>query len=133
MRFTNTKWPRWLVPNCVSKPSSVWPKGVRITPALAITTSKGRPSASKCVCAGAHAFERGEIQFHQREAAAIRGLGPHICSCALRLGQIACSADHVRAMRRQRASRFHAQPGGHAGDENALALEIDALENFIGG
>ena len=27
MRLTRTKWPRWLVPNCVSKPSAVWPNG----------------------------------------------------------------------------------------------------------
>src|ERR1700758_5490405 len=46
MRLTNTKWPRWLVPNCVSKPSAVRPNGVAITPALAITTSKGSPFAS---------------------------------------------------------------------------------------
>src|ERR1700722_13093770 len=46
MRFTSTKWPRWFVPNCVSNPSAVWPKGVAITPALAIATSKNCPFAS---------------------------------------------------------------------------------------
>src|SRR5579863_5428050 len=46
MRLSNTKWPRCLVPNCVSKPSAVWPNGVAITPALAITTSKGSPFSS---------------------------------------------------------------------------------------
>ncbi len=34
------------MPNCVSKPSAVWPNGVAITPAFAITRSKGCPVAS---------------------------------------------------------------------------------------
>src|SRR5580658_1061935 len=46
IRLTRTKWPRWLVPNCVSNPSAVWPKGVAITPALATTTSMNCPFAS---------------------------------------------------------------------------------------
>src|SRR3546814_20930571 len=45
MRLTRTKCPKWLVPNCVSNPSSVLPKGQAMTPALAITTSKGFPAA----------------------------------------------------------------------------------------
>jgi hypothetical protein len=35
-----------LVPNRVSKPSVVWPNGVAITPALAMTTSNGFPFAN---------------------------------------------------------------------------------------
>src|SRR5713226_758032 len=46
MRLTRTKWPRLLVPNCVSKWSAVWPNGVAMTPALAMTTSKGSPFSS---------------------------------------------------------------------------------------
>ena len=45
-RFTSTKWPRWLVPNWVSKPSAVRPSGVAITPALAMITSRRSWSAS---------------------------------------------------------------------------------------
>ena len=45
-RFTSTKWPRWLVPNWVSKPSAVRPSGVAMTPALAMMTSSRSWSAS---------------------------------------------------------------------------------------
>jgi len=45
-RFTKTKCPRWFVPNCVSNPSAVVPGGQAITPAFAMSTSRGFPSAS---------------------------------------------------------------------------------------
>lgn len=35
----SAKWPRWLVPNCISKPSRVVCLGVYITPALLISRS----------------------------------------------------------------------------------------------
>lgn len=38
----SAKWPRWFVPNCVSKPSAVVPYGSAITPAL--LTSRSRRS-----------------------------------------------------------------------------------------
>ena len=56
-RLTSTKWPRWLVPNCVSKPSAVVPCGQAMTPALAISTSRRS-------CVGEHAV--GERP-HRRE------------------------------------------------------------------
>ena len=34
--WNSKKWPRWLVPNCDSKPSAVLPLGVAIMPALLI-------------------------------------------------------------------------------------------------
>ncbi len=38
------KWPRWLVPNCSSKPSAVRLRGGTITPALLMSTSISPPS-----------------------------------------------------------------------------------------
>ena len=38
------KWPRWLVPNCISKPSAVSRRGMAITPAL--LTRMFKPSCS---------------------------------------------------------------------------------------
>src|ERR1700677_3353002 len=38
-RFVSAKWPRWLVPNCSSKPSAVRASGGIITPALLISRS----------------------------------------------------------------------------------------------
>jgi hypothetical protein len=35
------KWPMWLVPNCISKPSSVFNAGVAITPALFTNAWRG--------------------------------------------------------------------------------------------
>src|SRR5580765_1807077 len=38
-RLVSAKWPRWLVPICISKPSAVLACGIAITPALLISTS----------------------------------------------------------------------------------------------
>src|SRR5271169_458007 len=99
MRFTSTKWPRWLVPNWVSKPSAVCPKGVRITPALAM----GPPVSHQRVGTGAHALERGEIQLHQLQSAAVCRLRPDLGRRPLRLGEVARGADHLGSMRREGA------------------------------
>src|SRR6202022_4434409 len=40
-RMVSAKWPRWLVPNCSSKPSAVWASGTCMMPALLIRTSTG--------------------------------------------------------------------------------------------
>lgn len=41
--------PRWLVPNCVSNPSTVLPWGVIITPALLISKSILRSVSRRCL------------------------------------------------------------------------------------
>ena len=41
-RPVSAKWPRWLVPNCSSKPSAVSRRGGAITPALLSSRSTGR-------------------------------------------------------------------------------------------
>ena len=38
-RLVSAKWPRWLVPICISKPSLVRCSGTAMTPALLISTS----------------------------------------------------------------------------------------------
>ena len=121
------------MPNWVSKPSAVWPNGVAITPALAITTSNGSSVRDQRVGAGAHACERGEIELDQLEAAAVRRLGADLRRRALRLGEVARGADHLRAVRGERARRLDAQPGRDAGHQHALAAEIDACEHVVGG
>src|ERR1700730_15112925 len=40
-RLVSAKWPRWLVPNCSSKPSGVRVSGTCMMPALLIRTSMG--------------------------------------------------------------------------------------------
>jgi hypothetical protein len=45
-RAVNRKWPRWLVPNCISKPSAVRASGHAMTPALLTRTSRRSMRAS---------------------------------------------------------------------------------------
>src|SRR5436305_1502115 len=45
-RLVNAKWPRWLVPNCSSKPSAVRPAGTIMIPALLTRTWSGPVQAS---------------------------------------------------------------------------------------
>ena len=49
-RLVSAKWPRWLVPVCISKPSLVRDSGTAMTPALLISTSiwPSNPSAKAC-------------------------------------------------------------------------------------
>ncbi len=46
-RLVRAKWPRWLVPNCSSKPSAVRDSGGIITPALLMSRSTGCPAQSR--------------------------------------------------------------------------------------
>ncbi|COY15034.1 Uncharacterised protein [Mycobacterium tuberculosis] len=50
-RPVNAKWPKWLVPNCISKPSAVVCRGVYITPALLISRSMRWWSDFSCAAA----------------------------------------------------------------------------------
>ena len=88
------------MPNWVSNPSAVLPNGQAITPALAMTRSNGLAIGEERVGAGAHARERGEIELHQLEPAAICGVGANLCSRGLGLREIARRADDFGAMRR---------------------------------
>ena len=62
MRLTNTKWPRWLVPNWVSKPSAVWPFGRRHDAGVGDDEVERLARRDQRVGAGAHAGERGEVE-----------------------------------------------------------------------
>src|SRR6266702_429142 len=61
-RPVSAKWPRWLVPNCISNPSAVSWRGIIITPALLTSRSSGpenwsanaRTDARSARSSGAH-------------------------------------------------------------------------------
>ena len=86
------------------------------------------------VGAGAHAGQRGEVELDDLEAAAA-GIGrlAHRLGRPLRLVEIAGGADDLGAVGDERARRLDAEPGRDAGDEHALAGEVDAGEDLVGG
>lgn len=100
------------MPNCVSKPSAVWPNGVAMTPALAMTASNGSPLGQQPVGADTYAFQVAKIEFDQFEAFAI-GLGclSHLLGCGFSLVQITRRAYNVSTMGGQGPRGFNAEAG----------------------
>ena len=131
MRLTKTKWPKWLVPNWVSKPSEVWPFGQAMTPALAMTRSNGSPAGNQGVGAGADAGQRRQIEFHQLQPATVGRLGANLLGRRLRLIQIPCRADDLGAVGGQGAGGLHTKPCRYAGHQNALAAQVHAFKHFV--
>jgi hypothetical protein len=71
-----------------------------------------------------HAGKRGKVHLHQLYIRNLAGGG-------MALIQIAHGADDRRAMGGKSAGGFNAKTGGNAGDQNALACEIDAGQHLI--
>src|SRR6476646_7230213 len=97
-RLVRRKCPMWLVPNCISKPSTVRSGGVYITPALLIS----RCSRS-CVSEyhRAHAVERREVE-RTRFQLRVGDLVAHRADGGLDARRVAAREHHAGAGRRQR-------------------------------
>ncbi len=94
-----------------------------MTPAFAITTSKGLSPCQQGFGTGAHAREIGEVQFNAVEAAAARRRGlAHCRGGGPGLVEIARRADDLGAVRRQRPRRLDAEPRGDARHQESPAL-----------
>jgi hypothetical protein len=91
-----------------------------MTPALAMIASKGRPSAMS---------PSAQARTLSSEArSSWMSSNPPLCSQA---ATEVVRADHMGAVRRQGAGRLDAEAGGHAGDQDALASEVHALQHFV--
>ena len=95
-RLVSAKWPRWLVPICISNPSAVRCSGTFITPALLISTST---SPVQSVGEGADAGQVGEVEPADLGVAVDRRGG------LLALRGVAHGQHDVRAGARQRRVR----------------------------
>jgi len=84
-------------------------------------TSNGLPAATRPL-AHAHALQRREIEVDDLDVSAV----DLACFVAVARG-----ANDVRAMRRERARGLDAKTGGDASDEDALAGEVETLEDLI--
>ena len=80
-RPESAKWPRWLVPSCISKPSAVLRRGIAITPALFTRMSIRSWRAENCL-----AKSRTEARLaRSRGASSVEAAG-----CSLRSSSAAC-------------------------------------------
>ena len=94
---------------------------------------EGLAAGDKRLGASPHARKRSKIELDQLQAAAIRSVGAHRRGRRFRLGQIARRADHLGAVRRERAGRLDAKAGRHPGHQHALAAQAYAVQHFVGG
>jgi AcrR family transcriptional regulator len=92
-RLASAKWPRWLVPNCSSKPSAVRPKGGTITPALLISSSIS-PS---------HEEANSRTEARLARSSARTSVSPGIAAAAARPRSRSRTASTVRAPARASA------------------------------
>jgi len=90
-------------------------------------------SGDQSVGAGAHALQRRQIEFCEFEPSAFRRLRPHPLGRDLGLGEIPRGANNFSAVRSENAGGLDPEPGGDAGDQDALAAEAHAFENFVRG
>jgi len=91
------------------------------------------PVGDQGVGAGADAGQRGQVQLHQLEAAAVGRLGDDLLGRPPRLLQVAGRPDHLRAMGGEHPRGLDAEPGRDAGHQNAFSAEVDSLQHFVGG
>jgi hypothetical protein len=122
-----------LVPNWVSKPSAVLPKGAGHDAGVGDHQVEGPAIGDQGVGAGANAGQVGEVELDELQAAAVGRLGADLGGRGLGLLQVAGGADHLGAVGGQGAGGLDAQAGGDAGHQDALAAEVDAGEDFVGG
>ena len=117
------KWPRWLVPNCISKPSAVRRRGRAITPALLTSTS--RPSTSRVDLAGArpHRGQVGQVERHDHGLgpAAVGGVGGDELDGPGRLLGVPAGHEHPRAGPCERLGGRQPEAGVGAGDQHGAA------------
>src|SRR5579871_992239 len=85
---------------------------------------KGLTLGDQGIGAGADILQVGKVELDEFETSAIRGcVFPDLLGGALRLVQVADSANYIRAVRRQGTGGFNSDAGGCAGYENALAAK----------
>ena len=123
-RPVRAKWPRWLVPSCISKPSAVLRYGSAITPALLSRTSSagGRRAAPS-------AARRMSAEARRGRAPPAPSLARGWAAADLPLGGapfvlIAAGEHDVRTVAGQRQRRLVAEPAVGAGDDDGLAAEV---------
>ena len=127
-RPVSAKWPRWLVPNCNSKPSLVVDFGVIITPALLIKQVDGVVLGAQFIGGGADRLQRGQVEFLQRDAGAGAGRGDAVGG-VLALVEVADGEHDVRALGGERRGGLVAEAGVGAGDDGRAA----GLVGNVGG
>jgi AcrR family transcriptional regulator len=102
-----------------------------MTPALAMTRSNGLPSATRA------SAQARTLASEARSSSTSSSPPPfaacaRTCSVAGGLVQVARGADHLGAVRGQGARGLDAKPGRDAGDQDALAAQVDAFEHLVG-
>src|ERR1035437_9913050 len=117
------KWPRWLVPNCISKPSAVSLRGMAITPALLTRMSRPSCSVEKSVANFPADARRGggePVEPHigggHRLADAFEGVAA--------LGPVPAGENDMGAGPGQRQGRLESQAAVGPGHDGSVASQV---------
>ena len=128
-RLTSTKWPRWLVPNWVSKPSAGRPLRARHDAGVGDQHVEHPTVGDEAVGARPDRCQRGEVGLAHLDA----GLDACGGEGRLGLGHVAGDADDRRAPGCQRPDGLDAEARRRAGDEHAEVAEVTVTEDVVGG
>ena len=121
----SAKWPRWLVANCSSQPS-----GVRCSSGERHHAGVVDQDVQRAVPGGDERGDRGLVG--EVEAADADGPAVDRRGGALARGGVAHGEGHLGAGAGQRAGGLDADAGRAAGDDRALAGQVDALDDLGG-
>ena len=123
------KWPRWLVPNCVSQPCAVTPCGLSMTPALFDQdVQRSPPGRGEGVDAG----QVGQVEAGDGDVLAAAGAGDVRGDAVARRG-VAHGERHLHAGVGQGARGLDADAGRGAGHDGAPAGQVEAVDHLEGG
>ena len=114
-RLVSAKWPRWLVPNCSSKPSAVATSGGIMTPALLISRSIS-PSQP-----AANSRTEARLARSSRRTSVVPGI---VAAAASALVGVADGEDDAGALRGERTGGGAPDAAVGAGDDHGAAGHV---------
>ena len=116
----SAKWPRWFVPNCISKPSAVRRSGMRHDAGVVHQHVEAVDRRSTCSAARLTEVEVGEVERHDLRRRA-GGTAFTASSAVAAFVALRHAEQDPRARRRQRLGRAQAEPAVGPGDEHGAA------------
>ena len=125
----SSKWPRWLVANCISQPSRVRCSGIAITPAVLTSTCHGARHSRTTGAMDARSTRSSvAARTFRLPVVAVISATTGAAPSVFRTANVTSGAGP-----RQSPCRFGANARGAAGDNHAFTMEINPVADFGGG